>query len=127
MTAAVWQVHSEWLPLPGSNSPDRIALRYEDQRTAEQKALHVACCNGARYVSVEGPGSVVTLDWDRYTNFARRYGRYLGVCGNEREPDGEVCAGEVYAPAGAVQARCFECGAWEGVLSPSRYPVRGIC
>src|SRR5215207_946822 len=68
-----WLVHSEWLPLPGSRSPERIALPYPDRAAAERAALHTMCCRGARYVSVEGPDSVVTLDWDRYTNRARRY------------------------------------------------------
>ncbi len=125
MKAGQWTVRAEWLPLPGSTRPDQTALACTDQPTAERAALHLACLAGARYVAVAGPGDTVTLDWDRYTNKARRYGRYLGVCGNEVEhPDGTapVCTGEIYAPKDAVQARCFECGAWDGVLSPPRRP-----
>lgn len=68
-----WSLHSEWLPLPGSHSPDRIELPYQDQAAAEQYALELACCRGARYVSVQGPDAVVTFEWDRYTNIARHY------------------------------------------------------
>lgn len=113
-------VHSEWLPLPGSRSPDRIAVSYPDQHTAEHAALRTACCAGARYISVEGPDSLVTLDWDRYTNVARRFTRYLGPCGNEREPDGEVCPGELYARPGDQAMKCPTCGGWTGVRAPSR-------
>jgi hypothetical protein len=72
-TVTEWLVHSEWLPLPGDQSPARIAVPYPDQAAAERAALRTMCCRGARYVSVEGPDSIVTLDWDRYTNKARRH------------------------------------------------------
>lgn len=78
-TTAGWLVHSEWLPLPGSDSPDRIAMPYADQAAAERNALQIACCAGARYVSVEGPDAVVTFEWDRYTNVARSYGANYGA------------------------------------------------
>lgn len=73
MTVDGWLVHSEWLPLPGEAAPVRFAMPHPDQRAAESNALHIACCRGARYVSVEGPDAVVTLEWDRYTNVARSY------------------------------------------------------
>ncbi len=114
-----WLVHSEWLPgggLPGEG----ISLLYGDQESAERAALRTACCAGARSVAVEGPGHVITLDWDRYSNVARRYGRYIGVCGNEREPDGEVCVEELYARPADLQVRCPACGAWQGVRRPVR-------
>lgn len=46
--------------------------------------------------------------------------RYIGRCGNEREPDGEVCPADLYAAAGDVQTQCPTCGAWTGVASPGR-------
>jgi hypothetical protein len=124
-----WVVHSEWLPLPGSRSAERIAVTYPDQHAAEYAALHTACCKGARYISVEGPDTLVTLDWNRYTNVARRFTRYLGPCGNEQEPDGRVCTGELYARPGDPQVKCPVCGGWTGVLSPGRaryYGTRGL-
>jgi hypothetical protein len=68
---ARWLVHSEWLPTTGERSPSRLTQRHPDQFVAERAGLHLACCAGTRYVSVEGPGAIVTLDWDRYTTTSR--------------------------------------------------------
>lgn len=120
----VWLVHSEWLPLPRTNSADQIVMPYPSQAAAERHALQLACCAGTRYLSVEGPDAVVTFEWDRYTNRARYYGRsYLGRCGNEQEPDGLVCTVPLYAAPGDVQVRCPGCGGWTGVQSPGRRPL----
>lgn len=119
-TPTRWLVHSEWLPASHETLPARLTQPYPDQFAAERAALHLACCAGARYVSVEGPDAIVTLDWDCYTNRACRYDRYLGVCGDEKEPDGRVCTGQLYARLADVQVRCPECGAWTGVLAPGR-------
>lgn len=98
----VWVVHSEWLPLPGSHSPDRLESTLEDQAAAERFALQTACCRGARYVTVQGPDSVVTLEWDRYTNVARRYARSSVLQAAVRQVlgcgwDGELVAQSLYA------------------------------
>jgi hypothetical protein len=85
----IWTVYSEWLPLSGSHSPDRMAMPHPDRAVAEQDALQLACCRGARYVSVQGPDDVVTFEWDRYTNVARRYGR---------KPDRAVTMGRAGPP-----------------------------
>jgi hypothetical protein len=114
---ASWRVHSEWL------GGDAFALAERDQAAAEQSALQLACCKGARYISVSGPAEVVTFEWDRYTNVARRYGRYLGPCADETEPDGVVCPGELYALPRHVQVRCPTCGGWVGVRSPGCLPM----
>lgn len=39
-------------------------------------------------------------------------------CDNEREPDGQVCAGTLTFALGDVQAQCPACGAWTGRLAP---------
>jgi hypothetical protein len=55
------------------------------------------------------------------TDRARAGGWYLGHCGNEREPDGEVCTADLYAATRTdVQVQCPGCGAWQGVRSPGR-------
>lgn len=113
-----WTVHVEWLPILGQVSPDRNFLHHPDQCCAEQSALSLACCRGSRYISVQGPDDVVTLEWDRYSNVARRYRAFLGVCGAEREPDGEICTGPLAARVYDVQVRCPRCGAWRGVNAP---------
>lgn len=69
-----WHVRSEWL---GGMA---WSISSPEQAAAERAALGIACCTGARYVSVTGPGAVVTLEWDRYTNVARRYGQYRRPC-----------------------------------------------
>ena len=101
---SLWRVHTAWL------GGDAIATAEDNQATAERAALSLACCAGARYISVTGPGDVATLEWDRYTNLVRRYGRYLGSCGDATGPDGVVCLGEVYALPHHLQVRCPACG-----------------
>lgn len=39
-------------------------------------------------------------------------------CGNQREPDGELCTGTLTFEAGDRQAECLLCGAWTGRLAP---------
>lgn len=54
---------------------------------------------------------------------ARTGGWYLGRCGNEREPDGQVCTADLYAATRATtQVQCPGCGARSGVQAPGRLP-----
>ncbi len=52
---------------------------------------------------------------------ARAGGWFLGRCGAEREPDGQVCTADLYAPTrDTVQVQCPRCGGWTGVAAPGR-------
>ncbi|MBC9005166.1 hypothetical protein [Micromonospora aurantiaca (nom. illeg.)] len=119
MTAGSFTVFVSW---QGSSTVAAVETREPllDWPSARSLALRLACCNGARYVTVQGPGAVVVGDWDRYTNRWREYALHVGVCDNDLEPDGEPCGGQLYAKPSDVQVRCPRCGGWTG------YRARGM-
>lgn len=112
-----WAVYTSWQPIAGETGLVETAQTFPDWATARSTALHLTCCRGTRYVSVQGPDDVVAAEYDRYTNYWREYPWVFGPCGNEREPDGDVCPGVLRGRLGAPQLRCEVCEGWTGTLS----------
>ena len=67
-----WTVYTSW-KANGTVVAAETAQALPDWPAARRTALSLACCRGARYVSVQGPDDVVAGEYDRYTNRWREY------------------------------------------------------
>lgn len=114
-----WTVYVTWQAY-GYCPSGEVSNTHPDWPTARRQALHLACCRGARYITVCGPDSIVVADWDQYTNRWREYALHIGPCDGESEPDGVPCGGQLCAKPNDVQVRCPHCGGWTG------YRARGM-
>jgi hypothetical protein len=113
-TDTTWTVYTSW---EACGPISETSETHPAWPTARSQALHLACLRGVRYVSVQGPGDIVAGEYDRYTNTWREYPWPFGMCGAEREPDGEVCTAQMFWRLGSAQVRCPACRGWHGALS----------
>ncbi|MEU7170341.1 hypothetical protein ABZ949_02470 [Micromonospora tulbaghiae] len=123
-----WTVHTSWRAHRSVPAGETTAV-FPDWPTARRQGRHLACLEGVRYVQVEGPGSVVVGDYDRYTNVWREYTFPLGQCGAEiDQPDFtvRVCAGLLRARCAAPQVKCLSCGGWHGIHSRPEWRHLGV-
>lgn len=120
--AGRWTVHTSWAPLPQLGVVD-VWEQFPDWPAARRSALKLACLAGVRYVSVVDPQHTVAGDYDRFSGRWRTYALPVGVCGNESEPDGQMCGAQLYARPGQVQTRCWKCGGWTGCAAPGIHRI----
>lgn len=71
-----WTVYTTWQAY-GVVPATETSETHPNWATARRRALHLACCHGARYITVCGPDDVICGDWDAYTNRWREYPRSL--------------------------------------------------
>lgn len=76
----VWTVFTSWRA-SGSLRAAETCQTFDTWPAARRQGRQLACCRGARYVSVQGSGDVVCGEWDAYTNRWREYPRALAVIG----------------------------------------------
>lgn len=48
------------------------------------------------------------------------------ICGDETEPDGDLCTGWLIYEPGDVQAKCTVCGGWEGRWAPRKMTAKDV-